>query len=320
MPPPIRGRWLTRPGWSEFGAPRPGSTWGTHQGFDYYVEEGEPIYARGDGQVISRGVAGGHGNFVDVQYAGGVVVRSSHMQSSSPLAYGARVTADSIIGGVGKTGNAAGIVWYVHGRTLRHLHEEMRVHGRLVDPLPSIRPAGSASTPIRPAAPTTPAPATPPPIGDEMLIYANLTTNMWAAGIPFGGVWQGIPASQGDAYVKTSGRDLVRLSGTEFTVTAAICRQLAGSDVRVYADTGSNVWYLIGAGADYEIPAGRGGLFEAIYGTRIAMGSVDITSLRAAFGPLPASAEVAGIIAAINALEIPTAPENGQAARDAIVR
>lgn len=153
MAAPIRARWLARPGWSEFGAPRPGSSWGTHQGFDYYCVEGTPIYARGNGRVAGRGFHdGGYGNYVDVAYPGSVVVRASHMQSGSPLAYGNPVDEDTVIGYVGKTGNAAGIVWYVGGQALRHLHEEVRVSGRLVDPLGwGVSPAGGGTvTPITP--------------------------------------------------------------------------------------------------------------------------------------------------------------------------
>lgn len=151
MPHPIRGVWRTRPGWSEFGAPRPNGAWKTHQGFDYYCPEGTPIYATGAGTVLrKRFDPTGYGHYVDIQRDDGAVTRDAHMQAASPLAEGARVTAQTVVGVVGTTGNASAIIWYVNGQGLRHDHHEVRVNGRVVDPIVfhGSDLAGGGGTPI----------------------------------------------------------------------------------------------------------------------------------------------------------------------------
>ena len=284
--------------------------WGEDRGWG--GNEGTTLRAPEAGVLTHWGYNPSAGNRLIIRGDSGAQHSLAHNSARWPgLVVGQRIAEGQPVSIMGSTGAAAGV----------HVHWEVTVDGRLVNPQSWLyRFASVGVVSIALAAPPALAPVAPAPIGDEMLIYANLTTNIWAAGIPFGGVWQGIPAGQGDAYVKTSGRELVRLSDIEFNLTAAICRQVAGSDVHVYADTGTNRWYLIGAGVDYEIPAGRGGLFEAVYGTRIAMSSTDVASLRAAFGPLPASGDVAGIIAAITALDVPSATENAAATRAAIIR
>lgn len=149
---PIRDAWSDRPGWSGFHTPRPGNSDGLHHGFDYYCPEGTPIYATGNGVVKSRGTGFGpnsFGNNTTIWYDGNPIVAATyaHMNALPLNPVGTRVTANTIIGHVGHTGNAADVIW----NGLRHVHEEVIINGRYVDPIAhngGISSAGGTSTPI----------------------------------------------------------------------------------------------------------------------------------------------------------------------------
>ena len=159
MPHPIRATWLTRPGWSEFGAWRKS---GGHKGFDYYCPEGTPIYATGHGRVAHIGSnmdpVLGFGHSVRIAYPGSRVTIDAHMRARTPLNVGQSVTPDTIVGHVGKTGNAFRTVWSAIydglRKNLRHDHHEVTIRGKLADPIALYGPvfAGDDGTPI----PTTP--------------------------------------------------------------------------------------------------------------------------------------------------------------------
>ena len=55
----------------------------------------------------------------------------AHMLAPSAVAEGRRVHTGQVLGRIGQTGNAAG--------TPCHLHFEIHVHGRPIDPEPSLR-------------------------------------------------------------------------------------------------------------------------------------------------------------------------------------
>lgn len=147
MPHPIRATWHTRPGWSEFGAWR---SHGGHNGFDYYCPEGTPIYGtQANGVVHSIGynmnVANGFGHSVTVNYPGGVQTIDAHMQSRTPLNVGDAVGTDTLLGYVGKTGNAVNTIW----QGMRHDHHEVRINGQRVDPISYYMAlAGAESDPL----------------------------------------------------------------------------------------------------------------------------------------------------------------------------
>lgn len=121
---------------------------GFHTGQDWSAPAGTPIYAAIDGVVVrkwwdvfaSTG-AGAGGNMVAIQ-GQGVEIRYAHMLHPSPLLIGARVVAGrTIVGLVGSTGAATG----------PHLHFELLVNGRYVDPLPHIHVQPEpAPTPVVP--------------------------------------------------------------------------------------------------------------------------------------------------------------------------
>lgn len=98
-----------------------------HAGIDLMAPHGSPIRAAAAGSVIYAGWYYAYGNIVDLRHADGVVTRYAHMSVFAPqIAAGTQVAAGEEIGNVGATGRATGA----------HVHFEVRLHGRAVDPRP----------------------------------------------------------------------------------------------------------------------------------------------------------------------------------------
>lgn len=95
-----------------------------HSGVDFAAGYGSPVAAAADGQVVGAGRAGGYGRQVRVAHGNGVVTTYSHL-SGFAAAPGAPVRQGQVIGYVGSSGVSTGA----------HLHFEVRVNGRAVDPL-----------------------------------------------------------------------------------------------------------------------------------------------------------------------------------------
>jgi murein DD-endopeptidase MepM/ murein hydrolase activator NlpD len=95
-----------------------------HQGTDFRARRGTPVLAAGAGVVTVAGPRGGYGNFIYVDHGGGVVTRYAHLRRIE-VRLGAEVIAGQRIGQVGSTGRATG----------PHLHFEVRLHERAVDPV-----------------------------------------------------------------------------------------------------------------------------------------------------------------------------------------
>jgi murein DD-endopeptidase MepM/ murein hydrolase activator NlpD len=94
-----------------------------HRGLDFRAGSGTPIVAAIDGIVSRAGWAGGYGNQVRLDHAGGIGTSYSHM-SRIAVAPGTRVRQGQIIGYVGSTGLSTG----------PHLHYEMYRGGQVIDP------------------------------------------------------------------------------------------------------------------------------------------------------------------------------------------
>lgn len=108
-----------------------------HTGLDMMSPEGSPIHAAAGGTVVYAGVYFAYGKIVDIQHADGVVTRYAHMQAFAPgIAPGTPVAAGELIGKVGHTGRA-------HGS---HVHFEVRIAGRPVDPRPYLALAPCTGT------------------------------------------------------------------------------------------------------------------------------------------------------------------------------
>ncbi len=95
-----------------------------HKGLDIAAPRGTPIYPRGPGEVIFSGALSGYGNIVIIRHPDGVVTRYAHNEKNLVEA-GEEVDGTRPIGLVGSTGRATG----------PHLHYEVLVDGRPVDPL-----------------------------------------------------------------------------------------------------------------------------------------------------------------------------------------
>jgi murein DD-endopeptidase MepM/ murein hydrolase activator NlpD len=96
-------------------------TW--HQGIDVAAPIGSPIYAPADGVVIFSGAKAGFGNFVMVAHGYGVVSRYGH-NAQNMVQPGQKIKRGDQIATVGMTGRTTG----------PHLHYEVLVNGRNVDP------------------------------------------------------------------------------------------------------------------------------------------------------------------------------------------
>jgi murein DD-endopeptidase MepM/ murein hydrolase activator NlpD len=97
-----------------------------HNGVDYAAASGTEVMATSDGIVTARGVSGGYGNLVEIRHANDYVTRYAHLSRfDSGIRVGGRVSQGQIIGYVGMTGLATG----------PHLHYELHLNGRPIDPM-----------------------------------------------------------------------------------------------------------------------------------------------------------------------------------------
>lgn len=94
-----------------------------HTGVDIAASYGTPVRAGGDGRVIFTGWRGGYGNVVIIDHGDKVTTIYAHL-SSIRVSEGTVVKAGQVIGRVGSTGFSTG----------PHLHFEVRVDGKHVDP------------------------------------------------------------------------------------------------------------------------------------------------------------------------------------------
>lgn len=105
--------------------------WQLHAGVDLAAPTGTPILAAAGGRVTRAGWYGGYGNYTCVDHGRADGQRLSTCyghQSRLLVSPGQRVRAGQVIGRVGSTGASTG----------PHLHFEVRLGGRPVDPLPWI--------------------------------------------------------------------------------------------------------------------------------------------------------------------------------------
>lgn len=113
-----------------------------HNGCDYAAPAGTSVYAAGDGQVRYVGWKNGLGKCVEIRHPNGYTTVYGHLMGfAKGMSVGKRVDQRDVIGYVGMTGNASGY----------HLHYEVRVSGRAVNPMTIKLPAsGPVPTGLRP--------------------------------------------------------------------------------------------------------------------------------------------------------------------------
>lgn len=95
-----------------------------HSGLDISADKGRPVYATADGTVESVGRVGNYGNLLVIKHGFGIMTRYGHL-SSFVAQPGQKVKKGELIAFVGATGRATG----------SHLHYEVTVNGRILNPL-----------------------------------------------------------------------------------------------------------------------------------------------------------------------------------------
>ena len=104
-----------------------------HHGLDYAAPTGTPVSAIGSGTVTFSGIKGQYGNLVIIKHPHGYKTYYGHLSKiEKNIKKGAKVEQGQIIGLVGATGLATG----------PHLHYELRINGKPLNPLTVRLPRG----------------------------------------------------------------------------------------------------------------------------------------------------------------------------------
>jgi murein DD-endopeptidase MepM/ murein hydrolase activator NlpD len=101
-----------------------------HAGLDFRGAVGAPIHAAAKGKVTFVGTKTGYGKVVEISHGNGMLTRYAHM-SAWRARVGQAVAAGDVIGQIGNTGRSTG----------PHLHFEVRIHDRAVNPRPFLESA-----------------------------------------------------------------------------------------------------------------------------------------------------------------------------------
>jgi murein DD-endopeptidase MepM/ murein hydrolase activator NlpD len=104
-----------------------------HTGIDWAAPMGTPIFAAGNGVIEKADWEGGYGKYIRIRHANGYVTAYGHMSAfARGMEQGKRVRQGQVIGYVGSTGLSTGA----------HLHYEILINGRFVDPMKIKLPRG----------------------------------------------------------------------------------------------------------------------------------------------------------------------------------
>lgn len=109
-----------------------------HSGIDFKGAIGSPIFAAAEGRVTFAGWRGGYGKAVEVTHANGLMTRYAHL-SRIDVKVGQMVPAGATLGGLGSTGRSTG----------PHLHFEVRINDRAVNPRPFLETAPDVLKEVR---------------------------------------------------------------------------------------------------------------------------------------------------------------------------
>mgnify|MGYP000075696897 FL=1 len=97
----------------------------SHKGVDLSAPTGTPIYATADGYISKAEWFSSYGKYVSIEHGANLQTRFAHMSDIAVTA-GSRVKKGDIIGYVGSTGRSTG----------PHLHYEVRIDVKAVNPVP----------------------------------------------------------------------------------------------------------------------------------------------------------------------------------------
>jgi len=97
-----------------------------HKGVDFAAPKGTPVYAAGDGRIMTRKRNGGYGKFIKIYHNATYTTAYAHLNGYARwIRRGSRVKQGQVIGYIGTTGRSTG----------PHLHFELRKKGKQVNPL-----------------------------------------------------------------------------------------------------------------------------------------------------------------------------------------
>jgi murein DD-endopeptidase MepM/ murein hydrolase activator NlpD len=104
-----------------------------HTGVDWAAPYGTPIFASGNGMIEKAGLEGGYGKYIRIKHNNGYETAYGHMSAfAKGMEIGKRVRQGQVIGFIGSTGQSTG----------PHVHYEILVNGRFVDPMRVKLPRG----------------------------------------------------------------------------------------------------------------------------------------------------------------------------------
>ncbi len=104
-----------------------------HTGVDWSAPYGTPIFSSGNGTIEKVGWEGGYGKYIRVKHNNGYETAYGHMSAfAKGMEPGKRVRQGQVIGFIGSTGLSTGA----------HVHYEILVNGRFVDPMRVRLPRG----------------------------------------------------------------------------------------------------------------------------------------------------------------------------------
>ena len=104
-----------------------------HRGIDFAAPIGTPIYAAGDGKIVFVGRKGAYGKYIRIRHNSRYSTAYAHLSRyRRGIRKGKRVQQGQIIGYVGSTGRSTG----------PHLHYEVLVKGKQINPLKMKLPPG----------------------------------------------------------------------------------------------------------------------------------------------------------------------------------
>jgi murein DD-endopeptidase MepM/ murein hydrolase activator NlpD len=104
-----------------------------HTGVDWATAYGTPIFASGNGVIEKAEWEGGYGKYIRIKHNNGYETAYGHMSAfAKGIEPGKRVRQGQVIGFVGSTGQSTGA----------HVHYEILVNGRFVDPMRVRLPRG----------------------------------------------------------------------------------------------------------------------------------------------------------------------------------
>lgn len=102
-----------------------------HGGLDIAAAKGSPVRAAADGIIRKASWYGGYGNAVIIDHGNGVTTLYGH-NSALEVREGQKVKAGELIAKAGSTGDSSG----------PHVHMEVKVNGKKVDPEPWLKQRG----------------------------------------------------------------------------------------------------------------------------------------------------------------------------------